>query len=556
VSKAASIEFLDEPDPSTGNGRVGFAGDPSGIDAHEDPGSVALTEVIEARGIPIQQALDHYEFVDANAAQGYIILADRRHSNGRGGVTTFANPDTSNISTAELGSAAPSPWTAWTREEHVSELRGREGLTKYYRMKRNDGIVRGTLRSVKTPLLTARWFMKPGTTSAADRKIAAFVQQNLFEDLNTTWFNLLNDILLCIEYGYMPFEKVYDAPVLEGGKFVQKLRKLAPRHPMDVQKWEYDANGGPDAVWMESAISTPTEPGVRIPISKMAIFSLEAEAGDLQGISVLRSAYKHWYYKDTLYKIDAIQKERHGVGIPVIKLPMGYSKADKKAAEDLGRNLRTNERSHMVLPPGWEVLFAKVEGQMVDCMKSIEHHDMAIMANVLSSWLKEPSAKAESVDMFMKSTRYIAAMIMDIMNRFVIKELVDLNFRLGPNRKYPKLVARRIGEENDARTNSFSIRNLVGAGAIEPDDVMEEYLREELDLPPKDFATARKMITEPNPIEDEEDVDGEQEDDPDQDDDREDSDRQRGARAGRARQQPTPPRGAGRSNTGVDRSGG
>lgn len=518
-------------------GGVGSASATSGIDdSQSDPGSIALTEELQRREIAWRLAYEKYDVVKVDDKLGYVIMAERRPNR------TFADAD-SDISIVELGSSAPSPWTAWTREEHVPELRGQQGLQKYYRMKRNDGIVRGSLRALKTPILAGHWYVKPASTSTRDKNIADFVHRNLFDDLNVSFPVLLQDILLCGEYGYMPFEKVYDPPMLEGGRFVQKLRKLAPRHPMDIREWEYDPHGGPNAIVMENSIQGPSTPGVRIPISKLVIFSPEAEAGDLSGISILRSAYKHWYYKDTLYKIDAIQKERHGIGIPIIKLPLGFNDDDKTLAEDMGRNLRTNERSHITLPPNWEILFAKVEGQMVDCMKSIDHHDMAIMANVLGGWIKEPQAKSDSLDMFMKATRYLAAVITDMINRYVIRELVDNNFFLGPNRKYPQLVCRRIGEWEDLRTQSFTVRNLVGAGVIEPDDPLEEAFREELDMPPKDHATARRQVTKAG----------------DEDEVEEDDDlmRQRGPdRAGAPRQQNVPPQGSGRSNTGVDRSGG
>jgi hypothetical protein len=416
-------------------------------------------------------------------------------------------------------------------------------------MKRNDGIVRGSLRALKTPIFAAHWFVKPGTDSAVDKKIAEFCEDNIMCYLNVSWYNLLNDILLCSDYGYFLFEKVYQPPVLEAGRFVQRLRKLGPRHPMDVEEWEYDDNGGPNGVWMNSNLSTPTEPSYFIPIEKLVVFTLEGEAGDLSGLSVLRTAYKHWFYKDTLYKIDAIQKERHGIGIPVIKLPPGFSRTDKLLAEDMGRNLRTNDRSHIVLLPNWEIMFAKVEGQMVDCMKSVEHHDGAIMANVLGMWIKEPTAKSDSLDMFMKSTRYIAATIVDCMNRWVIRELVDKNFKLGQGRKYPELVCRRIGEWEDLRTQSFTIRNLVGAGVIEPDDVLEASMREELDMPPKDPGTARKMITDPQSMQDMNNG---------TDQSAQDMQNQNNGKnnPGASRQQPVPPQGSGQGNAGTDRSGG
>jgi hypothetical protein len=232
-----------------------------------------------------------------------------------------------------------------------------------------------------------------------------------------------------------------------------------------------------------------------IPIKKMVVFSHEPEAGDISGISILRSAYKHWYYKDTLYKIDAIQKERHGIGIPVIKLPPGFSKDDQALADNLGRNLRTNERAHVTLPPLWDLIFAKLEGQPVDCMKSIDHHDMRIKSNVLGSFMDAITGTQDgNIDIFLKSTRYIADYICDIFNKFVIKQLVDLNFRLGVDRGYPRLRARRIGEWEDIRTLSFAIRNLVSIDAIRPDDNMESQLRREMDLPPADPKTARTPI--------------------------------------------------------------
>jgi hypothetical protein len=384
---------------------------------------------------------------------------------------------------AEMGYASLSPFTAWTREERVGELRDKLGIRKYYDMKRADGTVRGALRLVKTPVMAARWFVEPASDSVLDTNIARFVEENLFERLNTPWNRILEDALLMCEYGYMPLEKVYGMD--PDGKII--LKKLAPRHPLDIQEWIFDANGGPNGIVMD-----PTEvngwTSTFIPIEKLVVFTLEQEAGDIRGISLLRSAYKHYYYKDTLYKIDAIQKERHGIGVPIIKLPLGYTETDKKLAEDLGRNMRTNERAHVVIPENWTVEFAKLEGQPVDCLTSIKHHDNRIMTNILAPFYEDPNVDEKSMTMFYKATRYIATTIADTFNRWVIKQLVDFNYNRG---KYPIIRARRIGENEDLRTWSFAFRNLVGSNAIIPDDVLEKFLRIELDLPPADPKTSR-----------------------------------------------------------------
>jgi hypothetical protein len=250
-----------------------------------DEGSVGLESHLADRQLSMETLLRDYEFVDADASNGYLIMADRTKpfAESKALAASPANArHTSDLS--EIGSASPSPWTSFMREEWVPELYGRHGLQVFYRMKRQDGVVRGSLRASKTALLSAHWYIKPGEDTAADERIAEFVQCNLFDELNTTFFALLNDILLACEYGYMAFEKVWAAPTLEAGKFVQKLRKIAPRHPIDIVQFNYDKEGGPNSIEMEASIDSS--------------FGLQALV--LQGRSVQdrwhsEGTSRHWY---------------------------------------------------------------------------------------------------------------------------------------------------------------------------------------------------------------------------------------------------------------------
>ena len=263
---------------------------------------------------------------------------------------------------------------------------------------------------------------------------------------------------------------------------------------MDVKEWEFDKNGGPKGVWVYVDEDGKYGYDERfIPIDKLLVFTFDREAGDIMGISVLRSAYKHWYYKEQLYKIDAIQKERHGIGVPVIQLPVGFKEEDRRLAEDMGRNLRTNERAHIVLPPNWSLVFAKLEGNPVNAMESIEHHNAQIRENILATFLGESSAtKEEDQTMFLKATRFVADVVCETFNVYGIPKLMKYNFeRTGT----PRLKARRIGEQADWRTISFALRNLAGAGFLRPDDRLEDWLRDEMDLPRADIATTRVVNT-------------------------------------------------------------
>jgi hypothetical protein len=471
-----------------------------------DVGSEGLTEW---REVSLREVLYSYDLVGARSNgpdnDAYIIVAERPIGEAHNGIRLAGVPDIDRgQATAELGYTSMSPWTSWTREELIPELRDRLGTRKYYDMKRNDGAIRGSLRQLKTPIQAARWFVEPASDSTIDKNIAEFITNCFFKWLNVTWSRVLDDVLLMFDYGYFCFEKVYTFN--KKGQLI--LRKLAPRHPLDISEWVWDDRGGPAGIVMEPYMpygslygfptTVPSPDGITgslgpfIPIKKLAIFSLEPEGGDLRGLSVLRSAYKHWYYKDTLYKIDAIQKERHGIGVPVIVLPPGFSTEDKKLADELGRNLRTNDRAHIVIPSNWQIMFAKLEGQPVSCIESIDHHNTQIRENILAPFMGDPDPGETSMDMFFKSTRYLADSVAEIFNRHIIPQLVDLNFSRG---EYPILRARRIGEWNELRTWSFAYRNLVGAGTIRPDDPLEAFVREELDLPKMDPTTTRIVDT-------------------------------------------------------------
>jgi hypothetical protein len=240
-------------------------------------------------------------------------------------------------------------------------------------------------------------------------------------------------------------------------------------------------------------VDRPYQDQVFIPIEKMCVFTHDKECGNIEGISVLRSAYKHWFYKENLYKIDAIQKERHGIGIPVITLPPNFSDEDKRLADNLGANLRTNEKAHVVLPPMWEILMLKMEGQPVDALASAQEHDKMILRNVLGTFLDEGGNQEKAQEFFLKATQFIADQIRDVFNKYAIPQLVDFNWKTVT--EYPELRVRRIGDFTDWRTMSFAIRNFVGANVLRPDDDLEEWIRQEMDLPKVDPDTIREVAT-------------------------------------------------------------
>lgn len=441
--------------------------------------SVADDQVELLPEISLTDIADRYEIVQVTP--GAVIVTPRRTI-----ALTETEPDL-----RELGTTGMSSYGSIERQEYNNELRGLQGLLIYDKMRRGDAQVKATLRLVKTPVVAARWFLVPATDSKRDKKVAEFVHECIFKYQSMSWPQLVQEILLMLDFGYYALEKVWEFD--EDGKL--RWKKLAPRHPLDNREFVYDENGGPRGLLVLPRGHNQSE-DTFIDIDKLLVFSFDKEAGNMEGLSILRSAYKHWYYKDNLYKVDAIQKERHGIGIPVIQLPMGFKPSDKVLAEELGRNLRTNEKAHVVLPPNWIVSTLKLEGQPVNVMTSIEHHDLMIARNILGQFINSPNAgagTAENQEMFLKSTRFVADVIRDVFNKYAIPELVKFNF---PNiEEFPELRVRRIGDIVDWRTISFAVRNLVGAQVIMPDDELEAYFRDEMDLPLRDKTTTREAET-------------------------------------------------------------
>lgn len=453
------------------------------VQALEQYRELKLNEIMENTQ-DLDVVLRRFDLVEAhwdpqNQSSAYILVADRNPQAQLAESTGFA----------EMAFVDPSPFTAWTRLENIPELRDKQGLRKFYDMSRSDGAVRGALRVVKTPIQGADWYMEPATDAPIDKNVADFVEDCLMNDMESLWERFIEDCLRSIDYGYFVFEKSFYPDPRTGKVKVN----LVPIHPLDIQGWNYDARNRITGIRLEPIQGLDYTQSIEIPYEKLLIVVFEMEGGDLRGTSILRTAYKHFYYKDTLYKIDAIQKERHGIGVPIIKLPMGFTSQDKALANELGRNLRTNERAYITVPWNWEIMFAKLEGQPVDTMPSIEHHDRKIYESILATFMGTKDVSQESLDTFYKSTRYLARVIAATINRYVIRELVDINF-LRKN-GYPKLCVRRMGEWEETRTMTFALRNLVGARVLTPDLPLENLIRSSWGLPPLDEKTAREMPT-------------------------------------------------------------
>ncbi len=371
-----------------------------------------------------------------------------------------------------------------TEEEYNRDLQGDKAIKVFERMRRSDGQVKAALLACELPLRAARWEIEAASESSKDQEIAEFVRANLFDQMTITWDDFLRHVLMMLPFGFSVFEKIWE---VVDGKY--RWRKMAPRLANTIWKWEVDPEGGLAGV-EQAAWKGERYEFIPIPIEKLLVFTLDREGSNYAGISLLRAAYKHWYYKDVLYRIDGIAAERHGVGVALFKLPAGATTegddSDLKKVSKIGESLHTHERSYVALPNEYEFDLKGVSGQLHDIMRSIEHHDMQIARSILAQFInlgaKEVGSYALSQDQsgfFLMALRALGKTICNTMSRHGIKQLVDYNWDVDV---YPKLTVSGL-ERRDLRAYSSAVASFAKNGLISPDKGIEAELRRYLRLP-------------------------------------------------------------------------
>lgn len=434
---------------------------------------------------------------------------------------------------AELGDSGTRMSRGIITEEYNPNLQGTQGIKIYDEMRKSDGTVRAAVLVTTLPIRRAKWFVNAATDDEKDKEIAQFVEHALFEWMEESWDDIIRQALLMIPFGVMVFEKVYGIQESEGKTWVT-IKKLAPRLPKSIQQWELpDKTFGIQQIMQEGGLAC-------IPGSKLLIFVNEKEGDNWFGTSMIRAAYKHWYYKNNFYKIDAVAFERQGLGVPVIKMPTGYTERDEQKAQTAAMNLRANESAYLILPPEYSAEFMNMgAGTTRDPHNSINHHNKEILQSVLAQFLElgqtssgggSRALSQDHSDLFLNALESIANNLISEFNKNLIPELVDMNFT--DVTVYPKLDYNGITRVDvTGITNAYKL--MKDAGAITPIPEDEQYLRaamglsqrtqDDEELPPSETDQLDRVDVEPiTKKKEDEDVDDAaedvEEDDMDEDD--------------------------------------
>lgn len=396
-------------------------------------------------------------------------------------------------------------------EEFLPELRGIKGVQAYTEMADNDATIGAILYAIEMLERNVEFHIEPGGDTAKDKEAAEFVESCL-DDMERTWADTLSEILSFQTYGWSWHEIVYKRRVgktsspITNSKYDDGLigwRKLPIRAQDTLYGWEYKDDTD-DLIGM-TQMPAPKFDRITIPIEKSLHFRTRSRKDNPEGRSILRTAYRAYYFKKRLEEIEGYGMERDLAGFPVLYGPEGmdlWNTEDPEMAEALGRaeyivsSIRRDAREGLVLPGGengWKLeLVSSGSRRQFDTNAIIDRYDKRIATSVLADFVLMGQQQVGSFALADSKTRIFALavgtyldVICEVFNNQAIPRLIDLN---GDHFKgitdYPKMKHGDI-DERDLQQFATYIKEMVGVGVLVPDEELEAEIRRIGRLPEK-----------------------------------------------------------------------
>lgn len=411
----------------------------------------------------------------------------------------------------ELGDTGLERWGGEVDDDWLQAFRGRRRWITIREMKDNDAVIGAILFAVDMLIRQVKWDVAAGEAGGdpqpEDDEARDFVSSALV-DMSLTWESTIAEILSFLPFGFSYHELVYkrrrgssrdpsSRSRYDDGRI--GWRKMAPRAQESLERWVFDDDGGVNAMVQRP----PTDWTERtIPIEKALLFRTTSAKGSPEGRSVLRSAYRPWYFKRRIEEIEAIGIERDLAGLPVLYLDAETIHDPANASLEaeyrrILRDVRRNEQEGLLLPLSYDEngnkrvefeLLSSGGSRQFDTDKVVTRKSQEIAITVLADFILLGHEKVGSYSLSSDKTELFSVAIgtfldeiASVMNRHAIPRLLLLNGMKGTAR-----MTHGDIETPDLKQLGEWIKNLAGAGAeLFPDDELENRLRQLSNLPPK-----------------------------------------------------------------------
>lgn len=399
-------------------------------------------------------------------------------------------------------------------EEIQSVLRFPYCFKEYSKMK-TDAIVSGSLLLIRQFIRKATAEIQPkggvDATPEAKRK-AELVREALFMNMDRSFDQVVSDIISFVENGFSFHEPTYRIR-----KGIITWKDFPTRHATTIKGFEFDNSGNVKTViqWRPNTVSyNATIIGgkdIEIPYNRLLHFRTDSEKNNPLGKSILKNAYRSWYFKQILEEQEAIGFERNLGGLPSLGVPLEYMMADpiedpekyaqKVALENLLSRIRNNEQAGIMLPSDVDPetnaklftfeLLQSTGSAAGEAGKVIERLDYRIAQSMLTDFIMIGSGSTGSfalsdnkVNTFSQSLEAYLEVIAEQFNRKAIPELYRLN--KWDEEDLCRLTFKPISAATITEVGEFLEKT---KNFITPDATLENAIRNIAGLPDSDKST-------------------------------------------------------------------
>lgn len=405
----------------------------------------------------------------------------------------------------EYGSIGQRRYAGIFSEEFMRELQGKRGIEVFREMSENDDVCGAIIYVLETLIRQSSWSVQPGGSTAKDKECAEFVE-SCMNDMQDTWTDTISEILSFLAFGWSYHEIVYKRRIgnsrdpRQNSRYTDGLigwQKLPIRAQETLYRWEYDDN---DNLLGMTQLPPPRFVMATIPIEKALHFKTKSRKNNPEGRSILRTAYRDWYFKRRFQEIEGMGIERDLAGLPVLQPPehIDIWNLDDPAmltifqrAETIVRNVRRDSTEGLVLPFGWTFQLAASGGKrQFDTNAIIERYDTRIAMTVMADFILlghqqvgSFALSSDKTELFSMALGAYLDIICEVFNNQAIPRLIGMNAEhFSGITEYPTLTHGDVETPNLQELSAY-IKELTGCGVILPDEGLEDYVREVANLP-------------------------------------------------------------------------
>ena len=411
-------------------------------------------------------------------------------------------------------------------EEWLPQLSGSKAVQVYREMSDNDASISAAVYLLEMLVRQVDWSISPTDSTASAESAAEFVE-SCMHDMSHTWSDFISEVMTMCVYGWSYFEinykyrrgmnaNKYFHSKFDDGKVGWRSIPIRAQDSLDF--WELSEDGDILGMYQRPA---PSFQQKYIPIEKALLFRTRSHKNNPEGRSLLRGAYKSYYYLKRIQSIEAIGVERDLAGLPVMQVPpeimhpnaSSAQKAIRSNMENMVQKIKRDAYEGVVLPSehtidgsptGYKLsLLASGGRRPIDVDAIIKRYESRIMMSFLAEMLLLGQDNVGSWALADSKTNILAmsiAALLDsitaVINREAIVKLCMFN---GIDEKDWPVLKRGDMETADlAQLGSF-IAATTGAGALVPDEGLEDHLRQMAGLPAKDSdaPSVLELVEEP-----------------------------------------------------------